>query len=245
MITSAGAADAKTNVWESSIAASMALTSGNSETLMANLKFLTAKKWLKNELAFGADGTYGESEFIKVEDDPATPNVDEEVKETDKTAQSARVFGQYNRLFSEKFFGYARVEGLHDDIADIQYRFTFSPGAGYYFIKNQRTLLSGEIGPGYVIEEQGGESDDYITLRIAERFEYKISATAKLWQSLEFLPQVDDWENFIINAELGVETSLTKSFGLRAFIQDTYDNEPAPGRKENDLKVLLGIAYNF
>ncbi len=235
LATASAFAAETTNSWESSIGAGLTVTKGNSDTLMANANFLSLKKWDRNELSFGGDATYGEAEF-----EQDNGETDDEV-----TAQNFRAFMQYNRLFTERLFGYLRVDGLHDDIADIDYRFSFSPGLGYYFIKNDRTFLRAEVGPGYVIEKQGGETDDYMTLRIAERFEHKLSGTAKLWQSLEFLPQVDDWENFIVNAEIGIEAMISKSLSLRTYLQDTYDNEPAPGRDENDLKLFSGISYKF
>jgi hypothetical protein len=27
--------------------------------------------------------------------------------------------------------------------------------------------------------------------------------------------------------------------------QDTFDNEPAPGREKNDLKLMTGVEYKF
>ena len=102
-------------------------------------------------------------------------------------------------MFSERAYGYARIDGLHDAIADIEYRFTFSPGVGYYFVKNESTTLSGEVGPGAIYEKQGDNSRGYLTLRLAERFEHKLNERARVWQSLEILPQVDDYENFIDN----------------------------------------------
>lgn len=84
-----------------------------------------------------------------------------------------------------------------------------------------------------------------MTLRLAERFDHKLNDRAKIWQSVEILPQVDNFSNYIVNAELGVETSLTKRLSLRTYIQDTYDNEPAPGREKNDLKLVAAMAYKF
>ena len=154
-------------------------------------------------------------------------------------------FVQYNRLFNERLYGYGRVDFLHDTIADLGYRVTLSPGLGYYFIKNAKTSLSGEVGPGFIFERQGGVNNSYVTLRVAERFEHKFTAKTRLWQSLEFLPQVNDFKNYIINAEIGLETDLTDKMSLRTFLQDTYDNVPAPGRKKNDLKRVTAIAYKF
>ena len=212
--------------WDTSAALGLTVTRGNSDTLLFTGNILTGKKWDQNELAFGADATYGENNSVK-------------------NAESLRGFGQYNRLFTERLYGYMRVEGLHDSIADIEYRLTLSPGVGYYFIKNETTRLSGEVGPGFIYEKQGENSRGYVTLRLAERFDHKLNDRAKIWQSVEILPQVDNFSNYIVNAELGVETSLTKKLSLRTYVQDTYDNEPAPGREKNDLKLVAALAYKF
>ena len=107
--------------------------------------------------------------------------------------------------------------------------------AFYRFIKNESTKLSAEVGPAFIYEKIGSADEHgYFALRLAERFDHKISDRARLWQSAEILPQVDNFDNYLINAELGIEAELTKNkkLALRSFIQDTYDNLPAPGRKK-------------
>ena len=212
--------------WDTSAALGLTVTRGNSDTLLFTGNILTGKKWDQNELAFGADATYAENNSVK-------------------NAESFHGFGQYNRLFTERLYGYMRLDALHDAIADIEYRLTLSPGAGYYFIKNESTKLSGEVGPGFIYEKQGDDSRGYVTLRLAERFDHKVNDRVKIWQSVEILPQVDNFSNYIVNAELGVETSLTTKLSLRTYLQDTYDNEPAPGREKNDLKLVAAVAYKF
>lgn len=212
--------------WETTAAAGLTLTRGNSETLSAVANLLAQRRWEQNELRFGADATYGESD-------------------NEKNAESIHGFGQYNRLFTERAYGYARIDALHDAVADVEYRLTLSPGVGYYFIKDERTNLSGEVGPGVVFEKQGSDETTYFTVRFAERFEHKLNDRVRLWQSLEWLPQVDDFDNWILNAEIGVETQLTEKLSLRVFALDTYDNQPAPGRDENDLKLVTAVAYKF
>ena len=124
--------------WEKSAALGLTLTEGNSDTLLVTGNLLASRKGERNELAFGVDGTYGENNDVK-------------------NNETLHGFGQYNRLFTDRFYGYARLDGLHDAIADVEYRFTFSPGVGYYFIKNDQTRLSAEIGPGYIYEKQGDD----------------------------------------------------------------------------------------
>lgn len=212
--------------WEKSAALGFTLTRGNSETLLFTANVQATKKEAEHEWNLGADATYGENEDVK-------------------NAENLRGYAQYNRLFSERFFGYLRLEAFHDDIADVAYRITVGPGAGYYFIREKDISLRAEAGPAFVHEKQGGSTDNYITLRLAERLDWKINERAKIWQSLEVLPQVDDWDNYILNAELGLETSITTQLSLRTYVQDTYDNDPAPDRQKNDVKFVTAIAYKF
>ena len=57
---------------------------------------------------------------------------------------------------------------------------------------------------------------------------------------------MDRWtEKYIITAEVGIETAITKKWSLRVVGQDIYDSEPAAGRKNNDLRLIAGTAYKF
>ena len=62
---------------------------------------------------------------------------------------------------------------------------------------------------------------------------------------MEFLPQVDRPDNFLVNTEVGAEAALTKRLSLRTVVQDNFANDPAPGRKDNDVKLVSGLAYKF
>jgi putative salt-induced outer membrane protein YdiY len=232
--------------WETSAGIGVTYSDGNTRNVLITADILTRRKWEQNEIGLGIIGGYGEAEVKTV--DPVTGEID---RNMEKNTDFLRGFGQYNRLFTDRFYGYFRADALHDDIANIMYRVTLSPGAGYYFIKEKQTTLSAEIGPGYIFErlydETNGtyDNNDYATLRLSQRFEHKFSDRARIWEFLEYLPEFADFGNFIINAEVGVEASLTKRMSLRVVAQDTYDNEPAPGRKENDFKLIAGLNYKF
>jgi putative salt-induced outer membrane protein len=210
----------------------LTLTRGNSRTLLATANGLATRKTKETELDLGADATYGEA-------------LNKSTGEEEKNAESLHGFAQYNWLFTERAFGYARIDGLHDGISDIKYRFVVGPGVGYYFIKSERTFLRGEAGPSFIYEKKGGETRRYFAARLAERFEHKLSDHAHIWESLEFLPQVDRLKNYLINAEVGIEASITKRLSLRSFVQDNYVNEPASGRLKNDVKLVTAVAYKF
>lgn len=231
--------------WESVASAGVTLTRGNSETFLGTVGINAQRKWAKDEILLGASAGYGENTVTGARgSDPLKPG--EKPVEHNTTDEYIKAFGQYNHLFTERFYGGIRLDGLSDNIAGIDYRFTVSPLAGYYLIKKPNTTLAVEAGPGFVFEKLSGqESEQYVTLRFAERFEHKFSDRAKVWQSAEWLPRVEDFGDYTFNFELGASAAITKSVDLRVVFQDSYRSEPAAGRKQNDMKLIAGIGYRF
>jgi putative salt-induced outer membrane protein YdiY len=226
--------------WETVASVGLTLTRGNSENLLASAGIDTIRKWTRDEVLLGAKISYGETTVEGVES---------------TTQQDARGYAQWNHLFTDRLYAGLRVDGLYDRISSIHYRFTFSPLVGYYFIKEENTRLAGEIGPSLITEEVVSrrlapipdriDENTYIAARVAERFEHKFASGAKIWQTAEWLPQITDFENWILIAEVGVSAPITKKLDARLVLQDTYDNVPAGGRKKNDLKLIAGLSYKF
>ncbi len=228
-----------TNQWDASIAVGMTLTAGNSETVLSTLAFKAVRKWTNNEVLLGAAGAYGETTTEVTEANGRRR------ERTTKSTANASAYGQYNHLFTDHIYGGGRLDFVHDAIADLKYRTTVSPLAGYYFIKDANTKLAAEFGPSGVFERQGDEDNQYAGLRFGERFEHKFNPKSKVWQSFDYIPQVDRWGNYLLVNEIGAEAALSQQFSLRAVLQDTYDNEPAKGRKKNDIKLITSLVYKF
>lgn len=218
--------------WDTSAAAALTLTRGNSDTLLVTLSLDSKRKGEKDEIDFGVSGGYGESTVNSVDT---------------KNTEFLQGYGQYNRSFSDQFYGGLRLDGQYDGIAGIDYRFKISPIAGYYLIKNTNMMLAVEGGPSLIAEHLKGQpSHAYWAARLAERFEYKLTATTRIWESFEYLPKVDQWaENYLANLEAGIETAINKHWSLRVVFQDQYASEPASDRKKNDMRLLAGTAYKF
>lgn len=213
--------------WESSAAFGFTMTQGNSETILTTFNLTSTKKWDKNEATVSGNLAYGENDGRR-------------------NADSQRISMQYNRLVSDHAFFYGRMEGLRDSVADIDYRLTLSPGGGYYFWRDPKAgFVRAELGPGYILEDKGGLTEQHYTMRAAERFEYKLSPEVRFWQSFEYLPDVDKFSEFRFVAEIGTEVKLVNSITLRTFIQDSFDNKPAKKRQNNDLKLVTQIGYRF
>ena len=212
--------------WQSTLTFGLTATAGNSDSALVTGIFQTHKKTLEDEWTLHGDAAYGEASSV----------------ENNETLHG---FVQYNHLFSDRWYGYARGDALHDGIADVEYRLTLSPGAGYYFVKNGQTGLAGEAGPAILYEKLDGEYHTYPTLRLAARLDHKFDGHARLWENIEFLPPITAPDNFLVNAEVGVETPLTKYFSLQTYVQDNYANVPAPGRLNNDVKLVSALAVKF
>lgn len=213
--------------WESSAAFGFTRSSGNSDTVLSTLNLTSTRKWESNEVVVDGGMAYGEAD--------SSANTDNQ-----------RLSAQYNRLLFERGFFYGRAEVFRDAIAELDYRLTVSPGGGYYFWRDEKKgFVRSELGPGYILEDKGGVLEHHYSLRAAERFEYRLNGSVKLWQSLEYTPEVADFEDFRLIAEIGVEARVMKELSLRAFVQDSYDNRPARNREHNDLKLVTQVAYKF
>jgi putative salt-induced outer membrane protein YdiY len=222
----------ETKAWVTTAAAGLTLTRGNSENFLATLSLDTKRKWEKDEVFLGISGGYGDSTVNNA---------------YTKNTEFIQGFGQYNHLFSDRFYGGLRLDGQYDGIAGIDYRAKITPMVGYYLIKNEKMTLSAEAGPSAVFEHLAGESArSYIAVRFAENFEYKLTATTKVWETAAYIPEISDWaNNYLFNLEVGIDTAITKQLSLRVVFQDMYASQPAAGRKSNDMRLLAGVAYKF
>ncbi len=212
--------------WATSAGVGLSVTDGNADTLLFTLNAGTLRKWDQGEFAAGADAGYGQNDG-------------------EQNVGYVKGFGQYNYLLTERWYLFGRAEALHDSIADIQYRVPISMGAGYYLIKSDTMTLSAETGPGYVWEKIGDDSRSFATIRFGEKFTWKINDRARLWQSFEYQPKLDEWTEYFLTGELGVEADITTKMALRVVVQDWYVSNPAPNRESNDLKLVAGVNYKF
>ena len=217
-----GVQEKREGQWDLSVAAGFNLTDGNNDTLLANLRAEATREKDSDIYRLTADGNLGEVE-------------------NERTQESFKAAAEYKRLLSERFYLGLRAAYETDGIADIDYRTTIDPHVGYFFVKNDELELSAEVGPSYVFEKLGGVKDDFLGVRAAERFDWKFSETAKLYQTAEYVISTDSSDDYFFNGEVGVEASLTTRLSLVVALKDSYVNEPAPGFERNDLSVLSAL----
>ena len=232
--------------WESNAGAGVSFSRGNTKNFLATANLDSTRKWSHDVALLGASAAYGKTTILNRNDGVADPE--------NKTAANLKGFGQWNHLFTERFYGALRVDALHDDIADVSYRLSIGPLAGYYFIKSKATTLSADIGPTWIIERltedfipTDGEAGarGYLGLRLGERFEHKFESGARIWQTADLTPEVENWENYVFNFTIGVSAPITKALGVQVVADDTYDHQPTPGRLKNDFRLTVLLHPRF
>ncbi len=224
-IASLAAAD-EDHGWELTGAAGLTYAEGNSDSVAYSIQVLASYLDEKNETYLGADWFYAE---------------DGGVASTDRFLLSA----QQNRRLDERWHIGGIGSWQRDDIAGIDRRIDLGLLLGYRAIDSERATLTLEVGPGYAWEKQGGTSRSFAGLRLAEKFEYEFTETTKLWQSLSWTPKIEDFADYLIDLELGIETRITDRWSLRTFARHRIDSTPAAGRGRSDTSLVFGAAYDL
>ena len=210
--------------WENSAAAGVSLAKGNSDNLSYNLHLLSAYEFDNIEAELGADWHYAENN---------------DVTNTD----SFKAYGEYRFLLSDRAYLGTNTSYLVDDITDIDYRIDLGIVAGYYLIKSKDQKLSFETGPGYVWQDQADISDDYMTLRFALNYEQQLAKHTKLWFSSIYTPAADDFSDYMLSAEAGIDTAINDHWAIRTAIRYQYDSTPSPDSQSDDTLLTLGLRY--
>ena len=231
-------ADKEKPPWEKSASLGFNLTRGNSENLLltGSLRFDYAKEGDPSEFHFELSGSEGKTE-------------DQDTGEEEVTQREIDLGVQYRHLFSDRFYGALGLNAEYDEVAAINYRVSIDPALGYYVVKEDDMRLAFEAGPSHVFEEVGDEPEElrnnYWAWRVAERFEWDISETSKLFQTAEVTGSFEDSEDTIVDAEIGVEAALSTMLSLVVTVTDTYDNLPAAGKKRNDLSLVSALKLSW
>ena len=217
--------------WEKSLAFGFSLTDGNSNTSLLNLSAKLFRDYESNIWSFEANGSYGESE---VENDAG-----EVIEET--TQEDFKFDSSYKRSFENNMYVGFTNQFLYDDVAGIDYRVTLFPHLGYFLIKDEALEVSVEAGPGYVFEKLDGVKNDYLAPRVGEEIKWQISENAKFFEKASYTFDVDDSDNYLVEAEVGIEAAISSVLSLVFSVKDLYDNVPTAGRERNDVSIVTAL----
>lgn len=219
----------KVGEWEKSAQFGFNMTKGNSETTLmtvgANANYDDGNNIWKLSGMYG----YGEDKNL---DDP---------EYGDTLRNDLRTSIKYDNLISDRSYLGMGSNFLYDDLAEVDYRVTLDPNIGYFILRDNSFKFKVEGGPSYVFERVAAVNNDYLAARAGQRFEWAITCTSKLYEQAELLLDTSDTNNYIVNAEAGVEAALATNLALVFTARETYDNQPAPDREKSDLALITSL----
>ena len=222
-VTASQAAD-----WEGSVHLGLTGTSGNSRTSSGHISFEAESKTMTFSSRTKAESTYTRTEGKTT---------------TDKSSGSIH----YNYVILRKMSAYFDAASERDPIAGLIWRVILGPGIGYDLLKKESLSLIGEAGLSYLRQRyEDLEVDDYLSLRFSERAVWKINSKARAWESIEYSPSLDEFQDrYLLKVEAGIEDSLTSRFLLRLLIQGTYNSDPPGETKRYDVTTIVAIGVKF
>lgn len=175
-----------------------------------------------------------------------------ETKNTDRINAGA----QHDHFWTTKFYHYESLRYEHDRIADLEWRYRVGLGLGYQWLDGQDLASTGkwsfnqEAGFGIIAERYRLTSDpesEYLSFRYAHHLTYlpKWYKDLKLFHNLEYLPDLEDTSVYLVNADIGFTTQLSKSWQLIAKAEWEYNSNASESAKRSDIRYILGLGYKF
>ena len=222
------AVHAEDKKWSNETEFSFVYTGGNTDVITLSAKNLLTYKFAENIVgAWKLGALYGETDGVK---------------------NSERFYTDVrgDNLINEALYAALLAGWLQDEFAGLDSRYYIGPAVGYKFINGPDHFLSAEVGADYVNEEftsGSPDSRDYARGRALGLYEYAINAKNKFTQSLEYLYDFSESDNYGINSVTGLISSISDVFSLKITYEVAYDNEPAldasTGNKLDDTDTIL------
>lgn len=211
----------------------------NSGTVLANIN----RRWEKDRVNFDFGYYYSETGTSKYNKE----------KSTDRW----EIEGQHDHFWGAKFYLYENARYEEDDIAGLDYRLRLGVGCGYQWLDGFESETTGkwsfnqEVGAAWIKNNYADQDptvdDSYATVRYAHHLKYlpKWRDGVEVFHNFEYLPQVNDFDNYLIKADVGFSTKIVLDFDLLCKIEWDYNSMPSVGRKSSDFRYIVGLGYKW
>lgn len=157
---------------------------------------------------------------------------------------SSDLRGDYK--LSDKSYTYGIASWLKDKFAGLDSRYSLGAGAGYHLLNGPKHILDGEAGLNWTKEERtDGTDDNYPGGRLFAGYGYNLNDKNKFLQTLEYLHDFDNSDNYLANSETSLISALDGNLSLKTSYVVKYDNKPATGKKDTDTALTVTLVVNM
>lgn len=236
------AAHAADGDWKGTGEVGLAASRGNakSENLNLKLNFTMEDDTWKDAFYATALRNKGEIKTVVVDSNgqPLT------VSNYKTTANRYELGASAGYKFDERSYLVGALRYENDDFSPFDYQAVLSLGYGYTAIKNDRTQLAVEIGPGYKRYKpvNTGDSQGEAVARGLVAYKHKLTDNTAFEDT--FLVEAGSDNRFYQN-DAGVAVSMNSKLALKVGYQVRHNSDVAPGIKKTDQLLTTNLVYNF
>jgi putative salt-induced outer membrane protein len=223
-VTFAGESAVNTG-WEGKGELGLAASKGNtdSQTLVGKLDVAHESDVWKSSL--GLTLLYGESDGVE-------------------SARRYEFFGNTGRRLDGRSYLLGTVRHERDHFTAYEYQWTAAVGYGFEAIKNERTHLTLEIGPGYrwsKLQDKRVHSNEPIVRGYLD-FGHRLTDTTSFYETL--LVEAGSDNTFAKN-NLSLQVAMTDALALKAGLEVRHNTDVLPGLKKTDTLTTVNVVYGF
>ncbi len=229
--------------WHGSVTAAYTGKRGNTYEDTGAVRAEVNRKWEKDRFLARVAYDYGMNGTSTTDNKKTTDEWEAEVK--------------HDHFWFTKTYTYEDVLWERDTIKDLNARYTVGLGAGYQWLDDTafewtgRWSFNQEVGANWVKEEWVDNDDakagGFAAVRYAHHllFVPKGFENCSFFHNFRFLPEVDEWEKYLVRADIGFQVKLIGDFTFDARIEWDYDSKPASDMKKDDFLYLVGLGYKW
>lgn len=240
-----------TGNWTGSGEFGFAMARGNSRTENINAKLSLSQENERWKNKFYLTGLRSKGDVTVV--DASTGAT---VTQFTTTANRYEAGASMGYKFDPRSYVVTALRYSHDDFGSNRWQGIFSLGYGYIMLKNARTELSFEIGPGYkryqpasIHEVVNGQNvtitppvEHEVVARGLVNWTWHLTENTKLDNTL--LIEAGSQNRYYQN-DMGLSVSMTRKLALKLGFEVRYNSNTTPGTQNTDQLYTTNLVYNF
>lgn len=165
-------------------------------------------------------------------------------EDDERSAHEIKGGAYYEHLFTERWFGYGRMDAEYDELENLDLRFSTLLGGGYYWIKRPEHELKTRAGIGYLHESyMDGLTTNAAQAELGLDYRVDIAPWLQLIHSTAWYPTFEALRDYRLTSD----TAFLIPFGdseiwkLKLGALYEYDSIPNPGYEYLDQTYYANI----
>lgn len=237
---------AATTGWAGSIGAGLIWLQGNSETLTLSANLALQKQTEDWIYSLKANAIYGQALLPS--------SVSNQGTQVLALAGGALLRG--DRRFTKQVTGYLAAGADTDHVKSIEYRVTGEGGSGVTWLEHvegdlTKLLLRTDLGLRYSRESRFQYYPTHLKVgnvdllgpRLGIAYRYALSRDLIFTEDLEVIPNIIGDARWLLNSLSKLSVRMNQILSFATSLQLNHDSAPAPGKKDTDTILTVGLEF--